>query len=245
MNLPDAVIADIQAHAIRDYPNEAVGAVKDGPEGLFYIPMANIAADPKHDFELSLADDIDAKSALAIVHSHPDGPDFPSGMDITQQVASAIPWGLVVTNGRICSKPWFWGGSYRPPLLGREFRHGPSGTDNRGDCYALIKDWYHEQRGICLPEFARDDRWWESGARLYEGLFERAGGVRVMNGLHGVQIGDVLLMDIIRSGTPTHGAIWLGDGLILHHLPRRLSRRDPLGEFHKLVTHVLRYPSHA
>ena len=43
-----------------------------------------------------------------------------------------------------------------PPLIGREFRHGASGSDDKGDCYALIKDWYFLEKGVkitCVSSF--------------------------------------------------------------------------------------------
>ena len=54
---------------------------------------------------------------------------------------------------------------------------------------------------------------------------------------------DVILMQIrSQNGVPNHAAIYLGDGLILHHLHGRLSSRDIYGGYWQEVTrHILRY----
>jgi cell wall-associated NlpC family hydrolase len=57
-----------------------------------------------------------------------------------------------------------------------------------------------------------------------------------------LQVGDVLLMQV-ASPVPNHAAVYLGDGLILHHLQGRLSSRDVYGGYwHKVTTHALRHP---
>jgi cell wall-associated NlpC family hydrolase len=53
--------------------------------------------------------------------------------------------------------------------------------------------------------------------------------------------GDCFLMQV-ASPVPNHAAVYLGDGLILHHLQGRLSSRDVYGGYwQKVTTHVLRY----
>ncbi len=56
-------------------------------------------------------------------------------------------------------------------------------------------------------------------------------------------VGDVFLMQV-NSEVPNHAAIYLGDGLILHHLQGRLSSRDVYGGYwQKITTHTLRHQS--
>ena len=46
----------------------------------------------------------------------------------------------------------------------------------------------------------------------------------------------------VASPVPNHAAVYLGDGLILHHLQGRLSSRDVYGGYwQKITTHILRY----
>jgi cell wall-associated NlpC family hydrolase len=158
-----------------------------------------------------------------------------------QQIATGLPWGLVPTEGATPKRLWWWGpGIAVPPLLNREFRHGPSGTDGKGDCYALVKDWYLLERGVELQEGPRDWEWWLNGDDLYRQNFAGA-GFRVAD-LAELREGDVLLMHVM-SQTPNHAAIYLGGGLILHHLQGRLSRTEPAGRWLSYVTHALRHES--
>mgnify|MGYP003704446663 CR=1 FL=1 len=67
--------------------------------------------------------------------------------------------------------------------------------------------------------------------------FEALGSVQSED----MEVGDVLLMQV-ASPVPNHAAIYLGDGLILHHLQGRLSSRDVYGGYwQKITTHTLRH----
>ena len=92
-----------------------------------------------------------------------------------------------------------------------------------------------------LPDYQRFDEWWKRGENLYLDNFTHAGfDVASSDGLGE---GDVLLMQV-NSDVPNHAAIYLGDGLILHHLQGRLSSRDVYGGYwQKITTHILRHQS--
>ena len=227
----------IAAHAAAEYPKEACGIITD--EG--YLPMLNVAEDPQEHFALPAAVLDKMPGALAIVHSHPDGPDAPSASDIAGQMNSALPWGLcVVSSDRTVSKPFYWGDTLEPPpLIGREFRHGPSGTDGKGDCYALIRDWYRLEKGITLPDFPRDDAWWETGGDLYEAHFAEAGFVEIP--AQQARDGDVFMMKVQSDRINHAGLLVDGEQLILHHLSGRLSRREPMGRWYKFIAKWVRY----
>lgn len=233
---PD-VAAAIQADALARYPQEACGAVTASG----YHAFPNVAADPLHHFDCAAACRPLQVSGelLAVVHSHPDGPDAPSEHDIQQQRAMDVPWGLVVTDGEAVGDPWFWGDSIEPPpLLGRDFRHGPSGTDGRGDCGALIRDYYRIERGILIPDFPRADHWWTDGKDLYQDHYAEAGFLQASQ--DDPQPGDVVLLQF-RSPVANHAAIYVGGGLILHHLEGRLSREEPIIGWIKFVRGWLRH----
>jgi cell wall-associated NlpC family hydrolase len=231
-----AAIAAFRAHALALYPEEACGIITPG--GFEPVPnLAETRSGPGAQFvmpaETALGD------ILAILHSHPDGPAHPSAADMQGQIDSAVPWGIAVTLPDFVSEVVFWGpGVPIPPLIGREFRHGPSGTDGKGDCYALVKDWFQLERGIALPEVPRDDMWWEGGKNLYLDLFEPL-GFRCI-GLDEVRPGDGFLI-AIRSPVPNHAGIVLDHGLMLHHLPTRLSKTEPVGNWVKLAHCWLRH----
>jgi len=218
-----ATVAEaIRAHAAQCYPMESCGLVT----AAGYEPQPNVADDPYETFVMPpeaearmLAGDV-----LAVVHSHPDGPDHPSIADQEQQVALDVPFGLVVTRGRAVGEPFFWGsGIPEVPLLGRDFRWGPTGTDGKGDCWALVRDWY-AGHGLFLPEFTRDEDWLSEAPTRYLANRERVGFCPVPT--DDLRAGDLVFFAIQSGGIPNHSGIYLGDGLLLHHLQGHLSRRE-------------------
>jgi cell wall-associated NlpC family hydrolase len=147
--------------------------------------------------------------------------------------ASGVPWFIVsYPNGQ-----WFELSpkGYVAPLVGREWSHGVL------DCYSIVRDWYAQERGLSLPDFQRFDEWWRRGENLYVDNFGAAGFAVVEP--DDLLVGDVFLMQV-HSEVPNHAAIYLGDGLILHHLQGRLSSRDVYGGYwQKITTHTLRHQS--
>ena len=218
----------IEAHAREQYPNESCGVVIKG----VYRPCENVAPDPLNDFEIGEHQVYLADGLEAIVHSHPGGPDHPTHSDMESQIATAVPWVILPLNEDQFGEPILWGeGVEIPPIIGREFKHGVT------DCYSLIRDVYRlgkdklAEQGISwpfepieLPEFPRDDAWWNLDQNLYIDNFEKAGFVRVKR--EEVQPGDIFMCKI-RSKVENHAGVLIDDGLVLHHLPLRLSRREP------------------
>jgi proteasome lid subunit RPN8/RPN11 len=227
-------------HAMECYPNESCGAVT----AAGYIPFENLHPDPTRYFD---CDDqmeplITSGELLALVHSHPGGPHGPSAYDMAQQIAMNVPWGIVVCSKDAALPVYFWGDMLpRQPLIGRDFRHGPSGTDNKGDCYALIRDWFLVERGVHLADFPRDDDWWKKeGGDLYRDNFAAWGFQVDARFAADPKVGDILLIQY-HARTPNHGAIYVGNGTILHHLGSRVSREEPLVRWKNLVCSWVRY----
>jgi len=171
----------------------------------------------------------DAGEVVGVFHSHCNVGPEPSEADLVSCEASGLEWHIVgIPTGRWHS---FRPSGYQAPLVGRQFQHGVL------DCYALIRDWYRQERGIELLDFDRTDGWWHKGQNLYLDNFGRAGFVET-DDLHS---GAVLLMQV-QAPVPNHAAIYLGDDTILHHMHGRLSSRDVFGGyFKKNCVKVLRY----
>ncbi|KVD71783.1 hydrolase Nlp/P60 [Burkholderia ubonensis] len=237
----------IAKHALAEYPRECCGLVVlvDGVE--MYVPCRNAAATPSEHFVMSPGDYAAAEDRgeiVEVVHSHPGAPAQPSMADKAMCEQSGIARWVIVSlgvqaDGSIAVDDWceFGPSGYVPPLVGREFAHGSL------DCYSLIRDWYRIERGIELPDFERPDGWWDDGAsNLYLDNFAKAGFADV--GQHAeLQPSDVLLMQIrSKNGVPNHAGIYLGEGVMLHHMYGRLSGRTVWGGMwaHCLRT-VLRY----
>ncbi|MFJ2989948.1 C40 family peptidase [Collimonas sp. NPDC087041] len=234
----------IKAHAVAEYPRECCGLVIVAKGREKYIACRNAAAGTEH-FILPGEDYAEAEEKgeiVAVVHSHPDMPAAPTQADRVACEASGLAWHIVGVDsvdgapaaGEVVTiSP----SGYLAPLVGREFSHGVL------DCYQLIVDWYKQERDISLKQFHRADDWWNDGSSdLYTEGFPQAGFVAIKDG-DKPQVGDVILMQIRSSnGVPNHAGIYIGDGLMLHHLHGRLSSRDVYGGYFQEVTRaILRY----
>lgn len=96
-------------------------------------------------------------------------------------------------------------------LLARKFVHG------RTDCYALVRDFYRDNYGLALRNYARPDNHWDLGFDLYMSSFY-AEGFRVLD-VHPSEWrpGDAVLM-AIQSPVANHAGIFVENGKMLHHL---------------------------
>lgn len=246
------VLEAAKAHAIREYPRESVGLVVSHK----YLPQENISVNATKTFELSADAWMKYGAVQAVLHSHPGsekkmGNDYPSAADMDSQMATSVPWGIIVCDAERATNPvWFGDQVPRPPLTGqtRYFRHGVT------DCYALIRAYYQEIKDIIIPDFARDWEWWskqKQGSAEHQNLyvegFTTAGFYQIPE--YEVRPGDVFLA-AIRSKVPCHGGVYLGESgdTILHHLcsgkpvdHSRLAVEEPGIRYLKYVTHWLRH----
>ncbi len=206
--------AEILKHAKQYEPREMCGfIVLSADKSKRFYPCENKAADPENFFEIDPQDFIDAEESgeiVAVVHSHPGGEPVLSGADLQIQMVNQLDFWLVCGD-EIYIFPKI------APLIGREFTHG------KMDCYTIFRDFYR-LAGCVLDDFERDDYWWEDGLNLYLDNMEPHGFEQI-KGLHDIQIGDVILIQV-GSNVPNHAAIYIGDQMVLHHSPRRLSKRD-------------------
>lgn len=231
--------ASIHAHALAEYPRECCGVVVVRKGRERYVPCRNLAAEPNDQFVLSPRDYAGAEDegeVVSIVHSHPDVPARPSEADLVQCEASGIPWVIVsvmpgeerpeVVDTRVVEPH-----GYRAPLVGRSWSHGVL------DCWALVRDWYANERKVKLPDPYRVDDWWNDGRSDMYGDAAMAEAGFVRTSVDELARGDIVLMQI-RSGNqvPNHAAVYLGDGSILHHLYGRLSSRDVYGGYWQEVS---------
>jgi proteasome lid subunit RPN8/RPN11 len=210
--------ADALAHAMSHPTAELCGLVvrciADGVET--YIRCRNVADTAVDHFQIhpeDWADCEDIGQIIAVVHSHPDETPEPSAADVAGCEASGIPWHIVSVP---CGQWWVqYPRAWQEPLLMREFSWGLH------DCYGLIRDWYRQHRGVLLRDFPRQAGDFEAGRDLYTEGFPLAGFQRVDGP---PELGDVLLMRLAAQ-VPDHGAIYLGDGRMIHHRDGHLSAR--------------------
>ena len=222
MKLTDSVKRQIIAHAEQENPRESCGLVCIINGKQKYFPCRNIGVGTDN-FVLDPEDYDKADTAgeiVAVIHSHPNMSAKPSQADLVACEASGLPWFIVGYPSLVWE--YLEPKGYIAPLVGREWTHGIL------DCYSIIRDWYKQERNIELPEFDRHDEWWKAGQNLYLDNILKVGFKPIEQ--KDLQEGDVILMTI-GSSVPNHGALYLGNGVILHHIQNRLSTREVFGGY--------------
>lgn len=246
--LTPKTVQAIREHAISVYPEESCGVIVASGKKDTYIPMQNVLDTPekrREGFRLGHAELAAAMSkgeVVAYVHSHPNASEKPSEADKVAMESLGVPWVIVSTYLDLDGDGKPTAGNpalhqptgYEAPLEGRMFYHGVL------DCYTLVRDYYKRELGITLPDFEREDRWWESaGESLYLKNFEAAGFVEIGQDMSKAQVGDVFLLELMSSAGPNHAAIYVGDGLILHHCYGRLSCKEVFGGYWQDCTRTI------
>lgn len=224
------MIENAISHAASALPNESCGLVviHNGKER--YVACQNIARNPKTDFEIKAEDYVKASrigQIVAVVHSHPFAKTTPSEADKVACEKSGLRW--IIVNPTTREVTTFEPSGYEPKLYGREYHHGIL------DCYSFAIDYYKQVCGITLPDYPRGEEWWLHGGNLYQDYFEVVGFREIK--MSELRQHDALLMTI-ESPVMNHGAIYLGQNNIGHHLYRRLSSRDVYGQFYRERTNM-------
>lgn len=215
-------------HALDEFPNESCGFIlHDGS----YHRCTNISHKPEKTFAIS-PEEYARHNVRAVVHSHPHGSAALSITDRAAHRASGKEWiviGLAGDDAEIATYPAI---KCALPLEGRTFVFGVT------DCYTLVRDYYEQEMGIVLRDFYREDEFWKRGQAIYDDNYAAAGFYKVDGP---PQRGDLLVLRI-GAPKPNHGAIYLENGMILHHLHGRLSGKDLYSDyFRKNTIYILRH----
>lgn len=219
--------AAFRQHAVDDFPREACGLIVVVKGKERYLPCRNIAEADSDNFVMEPADFAAAEDLgdiIGVAHSHPSGINVPSECDKVMCSAPngpLVPWHIVAVNaqGDTSDIRTIEPSGYVAPLVGRQFAHAVL------DCYTLVRDCYQRELGIELPDFHRDEHWWNKGDDLYMQHFRDAGFEPIKG--H-VKKWDVIIMQV-RSPVANHAGVYIGDDTILHHVYGRLSTREVYG----------------
>jgi proteasome lid subunit RPN8/RPN11 len=246
-----SAIEAAKAHAISEFPKESCGFIAAGE----YVACENKHNEPTTEFEIQ--DDrydqaVAAGTLQAVIHSHPYGPLVPSELDMTQQIATDVPWVIIMLNENGVHKLTAWGGNLpMAPIIGRPFIHGIF------DCYSLVRDvfrlgkdgmaaqgisWPHPP--IELPEVPRADNWWQGEDDLYVAHLAPAGFKQINRSE--VQEGDGFLCALgDRRSNPNkrlnHAGLIVERDQVLHHFTDNLSARRAAGAWTRGAEMWLRY----
>lgn len=226
-----SIVPEVLEHAESTYPNECCGLAVIFKGKLKYIKCTNLLSgdtfciDPS---EYAQAEDLG--EVVGVCHSHVNSSPSPSEPDIISCNSSGVPW--LIVNYPYTNYVQIEPTDYRLPLVGRPFFHGVL------DCYSLIRDYYKEVLNIELNDYPREPEWWLSEKYdLYEDNF-RLEGFEVVSDL---KEHDIILMQH-GSNKINHGAVYLGDNIMLHHSTNRLSSRDVYGGYwRKNTRYIIRH----
>ena len=215
---------DALVHAKEQDPKESCGLLIEIKGKEKYFPCKNLSTYSQQCFIIDPDDFVKAEESgniLAIIHSHPVTPPIASQADKISCESSELPWHIV--NPKTEQWGYYEPSGYKPPLIGRHWVWGIT------DCWALVRDWYKETKGIILRDW---DRPTTPEEFIADPMFERCAwrtGFRQLRPEEKLQNGDLLFMSIMATGL-NHVAIFL-DGDVLHHLADRISCKEPYNQW--------------
>lgn len=230
---------DIVKYCKEQSPNEACGIVIIFKGRYKWIPCENVSTNKTNEFAISPVDFAKAEDMgeiVAIVHSHPASSSAPSKADLYSHKQQSIDWLIIGLEKDTPEFSWLRYSTEKAtalPLYGREY------IWHITDCGSFIRDFYKQEFNVDLPDFYRPEKFWEKGLEIYLDCYEKAGFYEIP--MKELRYGDVILMSL-GSEITTHGAVYLEDNKIAHHLNNRLSCRDVYGKFYiDRTTKCLRY----
>ena len=215
---------DALVHEKEQDPKESCGLLIELKGKEKYFPCKNLSTYSQQCFIIDPDDFVKAEESgniLAIIHSHPVTPPIASQADKISCESSELPWHIV--NPKTEQWGYYEPSGYKPPLIGRHWVWGIT------DCWALVRDWYKETKGIILRDW---DRPTTPEEFIADPMFERCAwrtGFRQLRPEEKLQNGDLLFMSIMATGL-NHVAIFL-DGDVLHHLADRISCKEPYNQW--------------
>ena len=212
------------AHAKEQDPKESCGLLIEIKGKEKYFPCKNLSNWSNQCFIIDPVDYAKAEDTgkiLAVIHSHPTTQPVASQADMISCEDTNLPWHIV--NPKTEQWGYYEPSGYKPPLIGRHWVWGIT------DCWALVRDWYKEKKGIILRDWERPITPEEF---IADPMFERCAwrtGFRQLRPEEKLENGDLLFMSILTSGL-NHVAIFI-DGDVLHHLADRISCKEPYNQW--------------
>ena len=238
---------DIKKHALDEAPDECCGVLlqNKNTKDLEIFKCKNSSTNKANHFLISPSDYLKASKGgeiLAFYHSHFSEEDSFSEYDKLQSEQHNVKFILycVKKNSFHEHKPE----KCKSPYVGRDFELGVN------DCLTLGIDYYENECNIKIKNHYRDRNWFIENPNSYQEHYKEEGFIKMLDGpltkkdLPKIKKHDALLMKYLGKNFPTHGAIYVGNGLILHHQINCYSRIEPYdGIFPERTVGVLRHES--
>lgn len=224
----------IREHSLEEYPNECCGFIVLKNKQLSLFKCENISKNPKITFVIKAEDYLrahDSGEVTAYYHSHPIGDAEPSMPDkVNAECLDLMSYIYSVEKDEL--KAYIPDG-YIAPLQGRVFCYGIL------DCYTLVCDYYKMNFDINLnnntvrlsdADVIENDK---VNVKINE--LVDSGSFRVAKPME-LETHDIVIMKLGNSRVENHFGVYIGDGILLHHLGKRNSCKSFYGEYWKKVT---------
>ena len=160
-----------------------------------YYPCRNLSITEHQCFIIDPEDYVKADNIgdiIAVIHSHPITPPYPSQADLIGCENSNLPWHIV--NPKTQQWAYLEPCGYKPPILGRQWVWGVT------DCWSLVRDYYRQELNIELRDWERPKSHDEFNE---DPMFERCAwrtGFRKLRNDESLEVGDLLFMSIMGEG---------------------------------------------
>ena len=249
--MKDHIKKHIRDHAAEESPHECCGILYQNKDSLKLeaLRCKNIAENKRMMFAVDPKDYLKASRLGEIVsfyHSHVNSSNF-SDYDKIQSELHEIKFIMYSLKDQKFHE-------YEPKgcesfYVGRDFCLG------KNDCYTLGRDYYkrelniefrpHKMPTVDHDYMATNPNWY---LEHYEALGPEKGFSMVLDGpvtdISVLKKHDAILMKCFGKRNPSHGGIYVGNNLILHHQISCYSRIEEYGtELKKRTTHVFRHES--
>ena len=239
--MKEEIKKQIKAHALEDPSIECCGLLifNKKTKQLETLKSPNLSANKANLFSISPASYLKASllgEIIATYHSHVEGDQF-SEYDKQNSELNKIKYILYSID--LDSFQEYVPKGYVNQYYGREFYLG------KQDCLSLLIEYYKKELNVDIKNYYRDDSWLIKNPDCYARHYQEEGFETIQKGplanLSMLQKHDVILMKLLGKANPTHSAIYVGDGVILHHQLNCYSRIEPYSQtFMDRTTHVLR-----
>lgn len=241
----EEILKSIKKHALETSPEECCGLLLKQGERTSVYPTKNASThDRRFTFSIDVLDMLEAHKQGAVIgyyHSHNTPVD--SAIFSETDIHNVRIHKLISVLYNTCSNQfYFLDDAKQLNYLGRQFKLGSS------DCFALVREYYQRELGLNITDYFRDSRWFLRDPDLWTAHLDEHGGIVVHKGNDFdesvLRVHDLILIKGQEMQNPSHGGVYIGNGMLLHHPYKALSTIEPLcGTLQENVKLIVRHKS--